>query len=486
MPVEILDGHGLFVKLVDERSGLPEAPRSSEEVVVPLPSDLKCPATGPPVKWLDEHGVSLKCSACKEIEIRGARGNKNHSRACMERYENWIRSELNLARGSKPSDSEPKGEQEVKREGSGREVSDLGGLESVPVSRQGALDSFEELDPLAFDPQDDVLTGPTAESQEPVDVNLGGGEGSTSQAGSSSQSGGVSRPDSLGSYPKASVGVKRKWSEEDLMNERRGLKREPDVELADLDREVRDDNKRIDVKPDIAGLVSGMTCDSSLSETPINDLHEVYALAFLTTDSDDIICHLPLASLKFDKNASSSVVSFGDKRIRIWCPSGSIDDSTLEELPGDLTLDGMKTEIGNLDCMQFGDLMTESEIGDLRKQCRVIPSRWVTTRKNATLVRARIVLKDIAKGAESARSLGIWSPTPSSEALFAMLCFAGQRDWLVGAADISAAFMATPLRSRNVIAKLPASITSMTGNDVALNVSPVVADSFPKGTQFVP
>ena len=444
MPVEILDGHGLFVKLVDERSGLPEAPRSSEEVSVPLPADLRCPATGPPVKWLDEHGVSLKCSACKEIEIRGTRGNKNHSRECMERYENWIRSELNQAKGSEPSDNKPKVEQEVKSEGSGKEVSVPSG---VPLTRQGALDSFEELDPLAFDPQDDVLTGPAAElkiepkveSQEPVDVNLGGGEGSTSQAGSSSQSGGVSRPDSLGSYPKASVGVKRKWSEEDLMIEKRGLKREPDVELAELDREVRDDNKRIDVKPDIAGLVSGLTCDSSLSETPINDLHEVYALAFLTTDSDDLICHLPLASLKFDKNASSSVVSFGDKRIRIWCPSGSIDDSTLEELPGDLTLDGMKTEIGNLDCMQCGDLMTESEIGDLRKQCRVIPSRWVTTRKNATLVRARIVLKDIAKGAESARSLGISSPTPSSEALFAMLCFAGQRDWLVGAADISAA-----------------------------------------------
>ena len=63
---------------------------------------------------------------------------------------------------------------------------------------------------------------PKVESQEPVDVNLGGGEGSTSQAGSSSQSGGVSRPDSLGSYPRASVGVKRKWSEEDLLNERRG------------------------------------------------------------------------------------------------------------------------------------------------------------------------------------------------------------------------------------------------------------------------
>ena len=43
------------------------------------------------------------------------------------------------------------------------------------------------------------------------------------------------------------------------------------MELADLDREVRDDNKRIDVKPDVAGLVSGLTCDSSLSETPVND-----------------------------------------------------------------------------------------------------------------------------------------------------------------------------------------------------------------------
>ena len=87
------------------------------------------------------------------------------------------------------------------------------------------------------------------------------------------------------------------------------------------------------------------------------------------------------------------------------------------------------------------------------------------------MVRARIVLKDIAKGAESARSLGTSSPTPSSEALFAMLCFAGQRDWLVGAADISAAFMATPLRSGNVLAKLPASITSMTGKALYLWLS---------------
>jgi hypothetical protein len=76
------------------------------------------------------------------------------------------------------------------------------------------------------------------------------------------------------------------------------------VQLAELDREVRDDNKRIDVKPDIAGLVSGMTSDSSLSETPINDLREVYALAFLTTDSDGYFCLQTLLSLSRTKQGS--------------------------------------------------------------------------------------------------------------------------------------------------------------------------------------
>ena len=38
----------------------------------------------------------------------------------MERYENWIRSELNQAKGSEPSDSKPKVEQEVKVNGLAR------------------------------------------------------------------------------------------------------------------------------------------------------------------------------------------------------------------------------------------------------------------------------------------------------------------------------------------------------------------------------
>ena len=61
----------------------------------------------------------------------------------MERYENWIRSELNQAKGSKPSDSKRKVEQEVKSDRSGKEVSVPSG---VPLTRQGALEAFEGSD----------------------------------------------------------------------------------------------------------------------------------------------------------------------------------------------------------------------------------------------------------------------------------------------------------------------------------------------------
>ena len=50
---------------------------------------------------------------------------------------------------------------------------------------------------------------------------------------------------------------------------------------------------------------------------------------------------------------------------------------------------------------------------------RTIGCRWVTTRKTIDAVRTRKVVKDVAeKNMPSARSLGISSPTPSSDAMF--------------------------------------------------------------------
>ena len=110
--------------------------------------------------------------------------------------------------------------------------------------------------------------------------------------------------------------------------------------------------------------------------------------------------------------------------------------------------------------------MTVDELRNLEKRfpgtLRVIPSCWVTTQKTPSTVRARIVIKDIAgKNSGSARTLGISSPTPSADALFTVLGIAGCRNSVVAGADVSHAFMATPLRKRDVVMKFPLSVSTV-------------------------
>ena len=93
-----------------------------------------------------------------------------------------------------------------------------------------------------------------------------------------------------------------------------------------------------------------------------------------------------------------------------------------------------------------GDLYTfELQTKGLDKTYRIIPTRWVTTDKGGGVTRARIVIKDVARNQDTARSLGISSPTPSVDALKVLLGVAGCLDLVLGAADVTAAFMATPL-----------------------------------------
>ena len=53
-------------------------------------------------------------------------------------------------------------------------------------------------------------------------------------------------------------------------------------------------------------------------------------------------------SVQFDNRATSVIIPFGDWKIRIWEPVSAIDDTTLQELPGDQTLQGMLKEMSNL------------------------------------------------------------------------------------------------------------------------------------------
>ena len=133
-------------------------------------------------------------------------------------------------------------------------------------------------------------------------------------------------------------------------------------------------------------------------------------------------------------------------------------------------------EVNNLSNMGTGDLLTVSELQELEKRLpetlRVIPSRWVITRKTPIAVRARIVIKDIAgKNSESARALGISSPTPSAaDALFTVLGIAGCRDCFIASGDVSHAFMATPLRERDVVMKFPLSVSTVSGEPLYMHL----------------
>ena len=126
----------------------------------------------------------------------------------------------------------------------------------------------------------------------------------------------------------------------------------------------------------------------------------------------------------------------------------------------------------NLAELKMGDLYawTELEAGGLTATCRVIPCRCVTVDKGAGVTRARIVLKDILNG-ESAHTLSISSPTASVDALQLLIGVAGAWDLTLGGADVTAAFMATPLRQRNVVVRLPMSWTSVRSEPLYLHVA---------------
>ena len=142
-------------------------------------------------------------------------------------------------------------------------------------------------------------------------------------------------------------------------------------------------------------------------------------LAFKATDSDEPVRDLPLFSIKFATTATSVAVPFGNLHIRIWEPESSVD-ATLKELSGESTLLGMRKEIQNLSDLGTGDLYTSEELQSkgLDKGLPHYPNKMGHHRQRGWgVTRARIVIKDVARNQDTARNLGISSPTPSADAL---------------------------------------------------------------------
>ena len=99
---------GLFTQLVDERSGLPidsgSGLSSKESRVLPQGENpsLTCPSSGHPLSWVEEHGFTKGCSACKSAELHGTSKNKIHSKDCCLRYSKWIQEQAKAGEASVP------------------------------------------------------------------------------------------------------------------------------------------------------------------------------------------------------------------------------------------------------------------------------------------------------------------------------------------------------------------------------------------------
>ena len=134
---------------------------------------------------------------------------------------------------------------------------------------------------------------------------------------------------------------------------------------------------------------------------------------------------------------------FGGIDIKVEVPSEVNDELTGLALDHSQVVEGMKTEVRQLESLKVGKNMTESEARKLAKEkgVKILTSRWVNTQKTPTLARCRLVVRDFASGAESAFRSGIYAPTSSLDSLRCVLALASLWDlWLI-TSDVSTAFM---------------------------------------------
>ena len=513
-PLEIMMETGMFsvLKVKNELGPRPEADMDVTEFPRVLPksqgASLKCPATGPPIEFLNRFGTSKDCSACRSLETKGTRQGLTHSKTCCSRYERWLRVQISgeIAEGPAPG-----------IETVGTVDTDKGGIHPVPVERAlNVEDVFGESPTVDFTSGTDSNVM-QSESQKGVDVV----DDSLQQIPSrdvrdrsprgnqkkrvftrhcpSCESGmdvpgirhsrecnrrnqqmdpGVESQPTVGDEPtedQLDAGeVELPMNLDSEAVERSDFKRASDTPIADLELEIKGEVLGDDGSDVVSGELTDNTnvVSGDSSGAPISSF---VAHAFSLSSYVPLLSGI-LDSVQFDARATSVVVPFGDWEIRIWEPKSAVDDSTLGPLPGNETLEGMKKEVEHLNSNNAGDLYTAEGIEKLKKDnpnvsFRIITCRWVTTRKSPGVVRARIVVKDVAgKSSASARCMGISSPTPSADALFLLLGQAGLRDAVLGAADVAHAFMATPLQKRDVIIRLPLSISSLSGEALYMHL----------------
>ena len=134
---------------------------------------------------------------------------------------------------------------------------------------------------------------------------------------------------------------------------------------------------------------------------------------------------------------------FGGIKIEVEVPLEVNDELTGLPLNHEQVVEGMKTEVKQLETLKVGRNMTESEARKLSREkgAKILTSRWALTQKTPSLARCRLVVRDFASGAESAFRSGIYAPTSSLDSLRCVLALASSWDlWLI-TSDVSTACM---------------------------------------------
>ena len=342
------------------------------------PPNLKCPISGPPLKWIEEFGITKGCGARKSVEIFGPRKNKNHSKSCCQRYENWLKQQALLQ-------SEPGGVLEDPAFGSpGGEVSDEAKLS---VEARAELDEMFnqefEMNPEGPQSSGDGVSRPASGQQgfeEPPNKrpkrNVGFIEEPVVVVERTRDS--IVDEKSASEYaptgPEGDDGLDVGDVIETLDASASGVKRESDTPIDQLEHEIQGPERKR-VSSHVSGLIAGMFENLPDCDDESLSLRHLAVFSFLATESERPCIVLPASSIRFDDNATSVVVGFGDKKIRVWRPANAVDDASLEELCGEAALQGMVKEMKNLESVEAGDLYTisEYEASGLGGTCSTIP-----------------------------------------------------------------------------------------------------------------
>ena len=427
-----------------------------------VPSDfMKLPGRIPPPRsWVDSAGKTPGCKACDS-------GKGKHSVACQARYSEWLESHDVSASGSKVVVSPSPGAVEPDLLDDQQEVV---GHEYVPTTPEGsdgekaAVSHWSSHDrekrrkvEVESSP-DPYFTRrcPACESGMDVPGIRHNAECRKKRASLQAQPP-SSRPEGLPSSAPPAVVV-------------------PDIpaaplppeDLAIMDQPMLDGPAGPDedsVAPMEFGLVDLCQCGVLFNPSSLSGLDLM----------SDVRFHVE--SIAYDgSKGECKVIDFCGSRVKLWKPSHVISDTTLGELDPEGTFKAMQKECDGLTAVKAGVILSEQKKEEFCKLHGVKPiaCRWVTNEKPESDegVRARIVVKDIARGSATARSLAISSPTPSVESLRMVLgasCGIWGAEMSLYAIDVSQAFMNSPLRDKErIVLRMPLSISTTSGEPIFL------------------